>query len=45
MIFNVINIKFFIYYFLTEKTLFIFFLKEKINFLLNLVDNMIYNYK
>ena len=37
MIFNVINIKFFIYYFLTEKTLFIFF-NEIFNFLLNLVD-------
>ena len=37
MIFNVINIKFFIYYFLTEKTLFIFF-NEKYNFLLNLVE-------
>ena len=37
MIFNVINIKFFIYYFSTEKTLFIFF-NEKFNFLLNLVD-------
>ena len=37
MIFNVIIIKFFIYYFLTEKTLFIFFI-EKFNFLLNLVE-------